>query len=186
MRFCVVRGAELLPEKCSRSHPFQITSALRLNIYPSENNQFAECGGIMSRNSMNLIDLVKEYLGGDFTNRMSLLLGERADKTRRGINTAIPGLFSAFDNAASTPDGASWLSSAVDDADDSMLGNVSSMFGAGSGSWINSGSGILGSILGGGTLSGLSDSIGRSTGLSGKSVTMLLGFLGPLLLGVLR
>jgi len=140
----------------------------------------------MSRNSINLIDLVKQYLGGDFTTRMSLLLGERTDKTSRGVNTAIPGLFSAFHDAASTPDGASRLSSAVDDADDSMLGNVSSMFGADSGSWINHGSGILGSILGGGTLSGLSDSIGRSTGLSGKSVTMLLGFLGPLILGVLR
>src|SRR5215831_20059758 len=91
-------------EAFSRSHPFQITRALRLNIYPSETNQFAECGGIMSRNSINLIDLVKEYLGGDFTNRMSFLLGERTDKTKQGINTAIPGLFSAFHDAASTPD----------------------------------------------------------------------------------
>jgi hypothetical protein len=159
---------------------------MRLNIYPSETNQFAECGGIMSRNSINLIDLVKEYLGGDFTNRMSFLLGERTDKTRRGINTAIPGLLSAYDNVASTPDGARRVSSAVDDADDSILGNVSSMFGAGSGSWINRGSGMLGSILGEGTLSGLSDTIGRSSGLSGKSMTMLLGFLGPLILGVLK
>src|SRR5262245_35966976 len=186
MRFCVVRGAELLPEKCSRSHPFQITSALRLNIYPSENNQFAECGGIMSRNSLNLIDLVKEYLGGDFTNRMSSLLGENTDKTSSGIEAAVPGLFSAFDNTASTPDGARRLSSAVDNADDNMLGNIGSMFGAGSGSWINRGSGILGSLLGGGTLSGLSGGIGRSSGLSGKAVTMLLGFLGPLILGVLK
>jgi hypothetical protein len=159
---------------------------MRLNIYPSETNQFAECGGIMSRNSINLIDLVKEYLGGDFTNRMSFLLGERTDKTKQGINTAIPGLLSAYDNVASTPDGARRVSSAVDDADDSILGNVSSMFGAGSGSWINRGSGMLGSILGEGTLSGLSDTIGRSSGLSGKSMTMLLGFLGPLILGVLK
>src|SRR5215813_4472251 len=136
-------------EVFSRSHPFSITRCMRLNIYPSETNQFAECGGIMSRNSINLIDLVKEYLGGDFTNRMSFLLGERTDKTKQGINTAIPGLLSAYDNVASTPDGARRVSSAVNDADDSILGNVSSMFGAGSGSWINRGSGILGSILGG-------------------------------------
>jgi len=140
----------------------------------------------MSRNSINLIDLVKEYLGGDFTNRMSFLLGERTDKTKQGINTAIPGLLSAYDNVASTPDGARRVSSAVDDADDSILGNVSSMFGAGSGSWINRGSGMLGSILGEGTLSDLSDTIRRSSGLSGKSMTMLLGFLGPLILGVLK
>jgi Bacterial protein of unknown function (DUF937) len=140
----------------------------------------------MSRNSLNLIDLVKGYLGGDFTNRMSSLLGEGTDKTSSGIDAAVPGLFSAFDNAASTPDGARRLSSAVDNADDNMLGNIGSMFGAGSGSWINRGSGILGSLLGGGTLSGLSGGIGRSSGLSGKAVTMLLGFLGPLILGVLK
>ena len=140
----------------------------------------------MSRNSMNLIDLVKGYLGGDFTNRMSSLLGESTDKTRSGIDAAVPGLFSAFDNSASTPDGARRLSSAVDDADDSMLGNLGGLFGAGSSSWINRGSGILSSLLGGSALSGLSGNIGRSSGLSGKAVTMLLGFLGPLILGVLK
>jgi Bacterial protein of unknown function (DUF937) len=140
----------------------------------------------MSRNSLNLIDLVKGYLGGDFTNRMSSLLGERPDRTRSGINAAVPGLLSAFDDAASTPDGARRLSSAVDDADDSMLGNIGGMFGAGSGSWINRGSGMLGSLLGVGTLSGLTGNIGRSSGLSGRSVTMLLGFLGLLTLGALK
>ena len=143
-------------------------------------------GGIMSRNSINLIDLVKGYIGGDFTNKMSSLLGESTDKTSSGIDAAIPGIFSAFDSTASTPDGARRLSSAVDDADDSMLGNISGMFGGGSGSWINRGSGILGSLLGGAALSGLSGNIGRSSGLSGKAVTMLLGFLGPLILGVLK
>jgi hypothetical protein len=140
----------------------------------------------MSRNSLNLIDLVKEYLGGDFTNRMSSLLGESTDKTKSGINAAVPGLFSAFDNAASTPDGARRLSSAVDDADDSILGNIGGLFGAGSSSWVNRGSGILSSLLGAGAISGLSGNIGRSSGLSGKAVTMMLGFLGPLILGFLR
>src|SRR5262249_36817844 len=86
----------------------------------------------------------------------------------------------------STPDGARRLSSAVDDADDSILGNVGTMFGAGSSSWINRGSGILSSILGGSRLSALSGEVGRSSGLSGRAVTMLLGFVGPLALGVLK
>jgi hypothetical protein len=140
----------------------------------------------MSRNSLNLIDLVKGYLGSDFTNRMSSLLGESTDKTRSGIDAAIPGLLSAFDNAASTPDRARRLSSAVDEADDSMLGNIARMFGTGSGSWINRGSGILGSLLGGGTLSAVSGDVGRSSGISDRAVTILLGFLGPLILGVLK
>src|SRR5262249_19534711 len=86
----------------------------------------------------------------------------------------------------STPDGARRLSSAVDDADDSILGNVGTMFGAESSSWINRGSGILSSILGGSRLSALSGEVGRSSGLSGRAVTMLLGFVGPLALGVLK
>jgi Bacterial protein of unknown function (DUF937) len=140
----------------------------------------------MSRNSLNLVDLVKGYLSGDFTNKMSSLLGESTDKTRSGINAAIPGLLSVFDNAASTPEGARRLSSAVDDADDSMLGTIGTMLGPGSSSWIERGSGVLGSLLGSSALSALSGDVGSSTALSGKAVTMLLGFLGPLILGVLK
>src|SRR5262249_3686486 len=54
---------------------------------------------------------------------------------------------------------------------------------------IGSGEGGLGmirSILGAGNLSELTGNIGQTSGLSGRGITGLLGFLAPLVLGVLK
>ncbi len=107
----------------------------------------------MASNSLNLIELTKGYLTGDFKNRLSSLLGESRDKTELGLNAAVPGLFSGLDSTASTPDGARRLASTVDNADEGILSNIGSMFGKGSLSDI--GTGPLQSILGTGGLSSL-------------------------------
>jgi LysM repeat protein len=132
----------------------------------------------------NLIELTKGYLTGDFKNKLSSLLGESRDRTQMGLNAAIPGLLSGLDSAASTPDGARRLASAVDNADDGILSNVGSMFGRTPLKGI--GSGPLQSILGVGALSELTGRIGKTSGLSGKAVSTLIGFLGPVVFGMLK
>src|SRR5215831_4752012 len=109
----------------------------------------------MASNSLNLVEMAKEYLTGDFKDRLSALLGESRDKTQSGLNAAVPGLLSGLDSSTSTPDGAERLASAVDNADEGVLTNVGSMFRRGSVGEI--GSGPLQSILGGGGLSDLTD-----------------------------
>ena len=121
----------------------------------------------MAGNSLNLIELAKGYLTGDFKNKLSSLLGESRERTESGLNAAVPGFLSGLDSTASTPDGARRLSSAVDNADEGILSNIGSMFGMGSLSDI--GTGPLQSILGMGGLSELTGNIGRASGLSGKS-----------------
>jgi hypothetical protein len=74
------------------------------------------------------------------------------------------------------------LTSAVDNADDGILSNVGSMLGKST----DFGSAALRSVLGGGGLSELGGNIGKTSGLSGKAVTTLLGLLAPIVLGVLR
>ena len=138
----------------------------------------------MAGDSLNLVNLVRGHLTGDSITRISLLLGESRDRTQSGINSAIPGILSGLDSTASTPNGARRLASAVDDADDGILSNISGFFGKGFSA--DAGAGMLRSILGGGGLSGLADNVGRSSGLSGKSTTALLGFLAPIVLGSLR
>ena len=132
----------------------------------------------MEGNSLNLVNLVRRHLTGDSIDRISSLLGESRDRTQLGINSAIPGILSGLDSTASTPNGARRLASAVDDA------NISGFFGKDFSA--DAGAGMLRSILGGGGLSGLADSVGRSSGLSGKSTTALLGFLASIVLGSLR
>ena len=138
----------------------------------------------MASNSLNLIELTKGYLTGDFTNKLSSVLGESTDKTQLGLNAAVPGLFSALDSAASTPDGARRVASGVDNADDGILSNIGSMFGRASLS--DMGTGTLQSILGMGRLSELTGSIGRTSGLSGKEVSTTIGFLAPIVFGLLK
>ena len=132
--------------------------------------------------SLNLVDMIKGYFTGGIANRFSTLLGESNQRTEMGINAAIPGLLARFSNTASTADGATRLASAVDNADDGILSNISSMFGKNT----YSASSSLRSVLGDGGISDLSGSIGKAAGLSGSTVTTLLGFVAPVVLGVLR
>jgi LysM repeat protein len=132
--------------------------------------------------SLNLVDMIKGYFSGPISNRFSTLLGESSQRTEMGINAAIPGLLSRFSNTASTADGATRLASAVDNADEGILSNISSMFGKNT----YSASSSLRSVLGDGGISDLSGSIGRAAGLSGNTVTTLLGFVAPVVFGVLR
>src|SRR5262245_24839293 len=140
--------------------------------------------GIMIGNSLNLVDLIQGHLSNDFIGKMSSVLGDSSDRTRAGINATVPGLLSAFDRTASTTDGARRITSAVDDADESMLDNLLGMFGKGFSS--ETGTGILRSILGGGGLSNLADSIARVAGLSGRSTSTMLGFIAPIVFAVLK
>src|SRR5262245_7910179 len=106
----------------------------------------------MAGNSLNLIELMKGYLTPDFKNKLSSLLGESRDRTQFGLNAAVPGLLSGLDGAASTPDGARRLFTTVENADEGLLSNISSIFTRGSLSDI--GTGPLQSILGATALSG--------------------------------
>jgi LysM repeat protein len=138
----------------------------------------------MPANSLNLVDLIKGYLSDSVIGQMSSSMDESGEKTRLGINAAVPGLLAGFDRAASTPEGVRRINAAVDDADDSILGGLSGMFGRGFPT--ESGAGTLRSILGGGGLSDLAGSVGRFSGMSGRSVTSLLGMLAPVIFAVLR
>jgi hypothetical protein len=140
----------------------------------------------MEASPLNLIDSIKRGIGDEFVDKMSSLLGESPDRTRSGIHASVPGILSGFRQAASTPDGAQRLSSQIDGADEGALSNMSKIFGAGGSSAIERGSGILSSLLGGTGLSDLTSKVGLSSGLSGRSVTTLLGALAPMILGILK
>lgn len=138
----------------------------------------------MVGDSSNLVDLVRSHLTGDFSTKISTLLGESRDKTQSGVDAAVPGILSGFERTASTTDGAQRLSNAVDGADDTMFSKIGQIFGktpSGEGS-----EGTLHSILGAGGFSELAGNLGRSSGLPAKSITTLLSFLAPIVLGVLK
>jgi hypothetical protein len=138
----------------------------------------------MLGNSFNLVDMIREYLTDDFTTRMSSNLGETRDKTHAALNAAVPGILDAFDRAASTPDGARRLSSAIDDTDDSILNNAAGTFGKNVPR--EAGPSLLQDVLGGVGFSDVSATVRRASGLSGRSISLMLGSLVPLVLSVLK
>jgi len=136
----------------------------------------------MAGNSLNLVDMVKGYVTGEVSNKISSLLGESPEKTQMGIDGAIPGLLAGFENTASTSDGARRLTSAVEQSDTGILSNLGSILGGSTGS----NAGLLQSLLGVGGLSELIGNIGRTSGLSRNGVGSLLGVIAPIALSVLK
>jgi len=134
--------------------------------------------------SLNLIDLVRGHLTGDIGNEISSLLGESRDRTQAGIDVAVPEILASLDSVASTTDGAHRLSAAVDGAGSGILTNLGSLF---EGTFSTDiGMGPLRSLLGGERVTDLSGRIAKSSGLSPRAVTTLLGLLAPIVLGVLK
>jgi|GEM_PF-2865620 len=73
--------------------------------------------------SFNLVDLVKDQLGGPALGQLGALLGEDNQKTEAALGAAVPGLLSGLTSSAKADGGAS-LFNAVKDQDDSMLDNI--------------------------------------------------------------
>jgi hypothetical protein len=139
---------------------------------------------VMVGNSSNLVDLIRSHLTGDVSNRILGLVGGSRENAQAGMNAAVPGILSGLERTGSTAEGSQRLASAVDGSDDTMLSKISQMFGGTPSS--EGGVGMLRSVLGEGGLSELVGNIGRSSGLSGTGVTSLLGYVAPIVFGVLK
>jgi hypothetical protein len=138
---------------------------------------------------MNLVDLVKDQLGSNVLTRLAETLGTSPDNTRTAVNAAVPTLLTALGSMASTRDGARDLAAAVGSVDDRVLDNLPQSLSSGGRSGVNlgdMGTKLLGSLLGGNTLSSLASALGRFTGQGGGSVSSLLSLLAPIVLGVLK
>jgi hypothetical protein len=138
--------------------------------------------------SVNLIDLVKSQLGSQVMNQVSGLLGESPDKTQNAVNGAIPALLGGLLGSASSGNGATNMVSALNNVDDSMLGNFAGLLGGGtqSSGLMDMGGKLLGSLLGGNNVGGLTNAISGFSGLGKGAAGSLLGLIAPLLMGVIK
>lgn len=135
---------------------------------------------------MNLVDSVKDAISPGLVEKASSLLGMTPDRTRGAIDAAVPTVLGAVAQKGSTPEGARQLTSVLNEADDSILDDPDAAFSSRGSSLTESGGRLMNSFLGGNTVSGLSDVLGRFTGMGGGSVTSLLGMVAPLVFGGLR
>jgi hypothetical protein len=135
---------------------------------------------------MNLIELAKEQLTPEVIGRLSGLIGEGEGKTRTAAVAAVPALLSALSGVASSPGGAQKLTSALDSLDLGAVSNIGkALTGGDTGSLLQMGTGLLGTLFGGGMQSGIVDALAKFAGLGPGPAKNLLGYLLPLVLGVI-
>ena len=137
--------------------------------------------------SFNIVDLVKDQIGGSLMGQMGSMLGDESSLAAGAVDNAVPALLEGLRNSTSTSSGADSLFQAVQDQDDGLLDNLGSMLGGGQGTQvIENGTSMLGTLFGGGGLGSLGGVLSAVSGLSKGGSGSLLGMLAPIVVGVLK
>jgi hypothetical protein len=129
----------------------------------------------------SLLDSLQQYVGGEVLQQVSSKLGADPGKTSSAISAAIPILVGALAKNASTTEGATSLTNALNEHDGSILDHVGS---AVSNYQQGPGAAILGHVLGA-SHDPVVQGVSKSSGLSADKTGALLQMLAPLVLGAL-
>ncbi|MFA5901875.1 MAG: DUF937 domain-containing protein [Hyphomicrobium sp.] len=135
--------------------------------------------------STNLVASAVKLLSPELLSRVGSVLGVDQSTIEKAVSAGVPGVLAAFASVASRPTGAARLADAVRQQQPGLLNNISTAGQAAQRNLIDSGSGALSSVLGSGTLSGITDALSRYTGLSESAAKGILGLIGPMVMSVL-
>jgi hypothetical protein len=135
----------------------------------------------------NLVSEIVELLSPTITPRIASALGLNETSTQKAVVAAIPALLASLISYVSKPQGATKLNEVVRKQEPGMLSSLADVIGEpGQKALIDQGASVLTSLLGGKTVSALTDAVGEYAGVTGSGSKSLLGLLGPVVLGVLR
>jgi hypothetical protein len=135
--------------------------------------------------AINLVSYVMQFLTPDMIGRIASALGISRNDAQAGITAAVPTLLAAFGSAAEKPGGAQNLVSAINQQS-SVLDNFAGVLrGGNQGVFIEKGSSLLSSLLGGYDQSVLAGAIGKFSGLGQTGGNSLLGMLTPVVMGLI-
>jgi hypothetical protein len=133
----------------------------------------------------NLVSLVSQFLTPDVITRIASAFGFDRTTVQKAIDGAIPSLLAAFGGVAGQPGGPQKLA----DAATQQMGtidNFARILGSGTqSSFIQQGSQMLGSLLGGSNQNALTGAINKFTGLGQGTSGSLLGMLAPVVMGMI-
>lgn len=132
--------------------------------------------------STSLFDALGPLVSGASVSQIASALGIDERKAASALQVALPALVAALHRNASSADGLSSLTNALDrNHDGSVLDDLAGFL---SGGGSSDGASILAHILGD-RRDTVARSVGRSTGLDAASVMKLLSLVAPLVLGAL-
>jgi outer membrane protein OmpA-like peptidoglycan-associated protein len=143
--------------------------------------------------SANLMSLVQQALGSDFPRLAGQFLGESESTTRSATQSLLPAVLGMIAQKGSTQQGAASLMSQINGAsvDGSLIGNIGSLLGGGSGSsamqsLLKLGTGTLVPSLFGDKAGSLVNAISSSTGVKSSTAMNLLAMAVPLVFSFLK
>jgi hypothetical protein len=135
--------------------------------------------------AINLVSLVTQFLTPEMIGRIASALGFDRTPTEKAIIAAIPAILAAFSKVAAQPSGAQRLAD-VAKQQSSALDSFANMLGkGGQSSFIDQGSQLLSSLLGGRDQNALAQAVGKFAGLGQDGAGSLLGMLAPVVMGTI-
>jgi hypothetical protein len=136
--------------------------------------------------AINLVSLVMQFLTPDMIGRIASALGFDRTITQRAITAAIPAILAGLSKVAAQPSGAQRLAD-VTRQQSSVLDSFANMLGkGGQSSFIEQGSQLLSSLLGGRDQNAaLAQAVGKFGGLGQDGAGSLLGMLAPVVMGTI-
>jgi hypothetical protein len=133
----------------------------------------------------NLVSLIMQFLTPDMIGRIATALGLDRNAVQSAVGAAVPGLLASFGGAAAQPGSAQKLADAAGQHA-GALGNFASMLGGGGQTaFIEKGSQLLSSLLGGKDQNALAGAVGKFAGLNPGVSSSLLGMLAPVIMGTI-
>src|SRR6516165_3433703 len=135
--------------------------------------------------AINLVSLVTQFLTPEMIGRIASALGFDRTITQKAIIAAIPAILAAFSKVATQPSGAQKLAD-VAKQQSSALDSFANVLGkGGQSSFIDQGSQLLSSLLGGRDQNALAQAVGKFAGLGQDGAGSLLGMLAPVVMGTI-
>jgi hypothetical protein len=133
----------------------------------------------------NLVSLVMQFLTPDMVGRIATALGFDRNKVQSAISGAVPALLAAFNHVATQPGGAQRLADTARQQTGSLENFGSVLAAGGQSSFLDKGSQLLSSLMGGQNQSDLVGAISKFTGLGQGASGSLLGMLTPIVMGII-
>jgi hypothetical protein len=134
----------------------------------------------------NLVTEIAEVLSPNRVSSIASALGLNRTATQKAVVAAVPALLAALINYVTRPQGATKLADVVRKQEPGMLSSLANVIGEpGQKALIDQGASVLTSLLGGKTLSALTNAVGQYASVGNEGSKSLMGLLGPVVLGVL-
>ncbi|HNF47969.1 MAG TPA: OmpA family protein [Chitinophagales bacterium] len=139
--------------------------------------------------SVNLINLMKDYLTPEVISKASSFIGENDQNTAKAADVIIPSVLGGLLNKAKDENGLAAVANLLSSGgfDGNILNNVLGLFNGGENTdnVMRSGASAVTSIFGDGAMSGLLNLISSNSGIQASSSNKLLNLVTPVLMGLI-